>query len=53
MNESPTTLAAIIADGEAMRKRHRRQRKFDDGMMKVMFALLVPPLALFPSFWRM
>jgi hypothetical protein len=43
---------ALVKEGEEMRQRHIREQRRDDLVMKVLFACMCPPLALFPSFWR-
>lgn len=38
--------------GREMRLQHIRETARDEMAMKVLFALMCPPLALFPAFWR-
>lgn len=45
-------LTKLVQAGREMRKRHIREQQTEDRMMKVLFALMCPLLALFPDFWR-
>ena len=41
-----------IGERLEMRDRHIKEQAREDLGMKILFALMCPPLSLFPSFWR-